>query len=269
MILSLSVFVSASENCADSDGGLNYYVKGNLSLNGNYVDSDWCSGSTLNEKYCISNSTSGTKSYICQWGCVDGACLDSDPWKNYIYQANYLSFDFSSFANTTQAGNNYQEYQAHYNSDSFKEEVSVLVFSSNQDANDFFDDFASNVDLVFEKGVGRFLDSNREATAWTSNNKVIFVVGSSSESIENLYLQKYPSTIQSDLQNSSKACVISNLGYRKAGYYCSEDGFVLQKEADASCENNFECSTNLCIDNQCINGNLWQKFLAWLRRLFG
>lgn len=59
-------------------------------------------------------------------------------------------------------------------------------------------------------------------------------------------------------------------GYRKAGDYCSDEySFVKQLEADQSCENNFQCSTNLCIDNQCISSGIWQKFLNWFKRLFG
>jgi len=45
--------------------------------------------------------------------------------------------------------------------------------------------------------------------------------------------------------------------------------FPEQKEAGLTCENNFECSTNLCIDNQCVSSNVWQKFVKWISRLFG
>lgn len=60
-------------------------------------------------------------------------------------------------------------------------------------------------------------------------------------------------------------------GYRKEGKFCSDSNnlFIEQKQADSSCENNFECSTNICIDNQCISSGLWQKFLNWFKRLFG
>ena len=61
-----------------------------------------------------------------------------------------------------------------------------------------------------------------------------------------------------------------NLGYRKAGQFCSENNqFVNQKYADETCDNNFECSSNLCIDGKCVSSGLWQKFLNWLQKLFG
>ncbi len=58
--------------------------------------------------------------------------------------------------------------------------------------------------------------------------------------------------------------------YRKGGEYCSiEQEFLPQLEAESSCENNFECSSNLCIDSECLSGSLWQKILRFFKRLFG
>ena len=60
------------------------------------------------------------------------------------------------------------------------------------------------------------------------------------------------------------------VGYRTEDKYCTIDSeLISQKEASLSCNNNFECSTNLCIDNQCVSSNVWQKFLRWISRLFG
>jgi hypothetical protein len=69
-------------------------------------------------------------------------------------------------------------------------------------------------------------------------------------------------------------CILGNkcapVGYRQEGKYCTLNSeFVSQLSADSSCENNFECSTNLCIDNKCVSSGLWQKFIRWLSRLFG
>ena len=60
------------------------------------------------------------------------------------------------------------------------------------------------------------------------------------------------------------------LGYRKSGEYCSESkAFISQLNADFTCENNFECSSNLCIDSQCISSGFWQKLMNWFKNLFG
>jgi len=57
---------------------------------------------------------------------------------------------------------------------------------------------------------------------------------------------------------------------RSKDKYCSLDGDMIdQKSSKASCENNFECSSNICIDDQCISKGIWRRFLNWFRRLFG
>lgn len=59
-------------------------------------------------------------------------------------------------------------------------------------------------------------------------------------------------------------------GYRKEGKFCSEnEDFMSQLEANSICENNFECKTNSCLDNQCTEPGFWQKIFKWLSRLFG
>lgn len=71
-----------------------------------------------------------------------------------------------------------------------------------------------------------------------------------------------------------QGCILDNkcypFGYRKDGNFCSDSGtFTIQLTSDKTCENNFECSTNLCVDNQCIDSGLWQRFLHWFTKLFG
>lgn len=58
-------------------------------------------------------------------------------------------------------------------------------------------------------------------------------------------------------------------GYRKDGKYCSDEGmFKEQLKEDAACENNFECSTNVCVDGKCISSNLIQKIMSFFKKLF-
>jgi len=59
-------------------------------------------------------------------------------------------------------------------------------------------------------------------------------------------------------------------GIRAGGLYCDISGDMkTQLKADEKCENNFECSTNLCIDGKCISSGLIQRILSWFRRMFG
>ncbi|MEK6891907.1 MAG: hypothetical protein AABX25_01855 [Nanoarchaeota archaeon] len=59
-------------------------------------------------------------------------------------------------------------------------------------------------------------------------------------------------------------------GHRQGEKYCSDEGvFVFQLEEDSICDNNFECSTNVCVDGKCVSSNVIQKIIDWLKRLFG
>ncbi|MEK6929033.1 MAG: hypothetical protein AABW65_03735 [Nanoarchaeota archaeon] len=58
-------------------------------------------------------------------------------------------------------------------------------------------------------------------------------------------------------------------GYRKEGKYCKEEGnFTVQLDAKEMCENNFECSTNLCISGECISPKLIEKIINWFKNIF-
>ena len=59
-------------------------------------------------------------------------------------------------------------------------------------------------------------------------------------------------------------------GYRKADKFCSDTGsFVEQLKSENSCDNNFECSSNLCIDSKCVSEGFLQKVMSWFKNLFG
>ncbi len=72
----------------------------------------------------------------------------------------------------------------------------------------------------------------------------------------------------------SSSCKLDNtcypLGYRKDNKFCSENlEFINQFGDDSTCENNFQCSSNVCIGRSCISLNLWQRFIGWFNNLFG
>lgn len=59
-------------------------------------------------------------------------------------------------------------------------------------------------------------------------------------------------------------------GYRKDGKFCSDSGsFAPQFENDLPCDNNFECSANVCVDGKCITSGMIQKIMAWFKGIFG
>ena len=69
-------------------------------------------------------------------------------------------------------------------------------------------------------------------------------------------------------------CLTDNIclpyGTRTSDEYCDIDKSLKeQKTADLACNNNYECSSNLCASGQCVDQNLFIKFLGWLKNLFG
>ncbi len=59
-------------------------------------------------------------------------------------------------------------------------------------------------------------------------------------------------------------------GYRKNGDFCSDTGsFAIQLNGDIVCENNFECSSNVCVDSMCVSEGVFKKMLDWFGKLFG
>lgn len=68
--------------------------------------------------------------------------------------------------------------------------------------------------------------------------------------------------------NYNNKCV--PIGVRIENKYCDLDKEIKdQKDKDEACNNNYECSTNVCVNNKCISQGLIQKMLNWLKKLFG
>lgn len=77
--------------------------------------------------------------------------------------------------------------------------------------------------------------------------------------------------VQSNLCNGcSSDNMCYPIGYRKNTLFCSDQSiFNPQLPEDSSCSNNFECSSNLCIDDSCVSSGLWQRFLSFFSRFIG
>jgi len=63
------------------------------------------------------------------------------------------------------------------------------------------------------------------------------------------------------------SCV--SIGYRHSEQYCDLSKAFVDQKASGACENNFECLSNVCADQQCIEQGFIRKLIAWLSRLFG
>src|SRR3989344_1275335 len=56
-------------------------------------------------------------------------------------------------------------------------------------------------------------------------------------------------------------------GYRKNEKFCSDEGnFKEQKVEEITCENNFECKTNVCVDEKCIGSSLIKQMINFFKK---
>jgi len=70
--------------------------------------------------------------------------------------------------------------------------------------------------------------------------------------------------------NNKDKNVCDSIGLRKNGKFCSADKLLENQTRDGDrCDNNFECSSNVCVSSQCISGSLIDKILNWFKKLFG
>ncbi|MBX4196920.1 hypothetical protein KW805_05020 [Candidatus Pacearchaeota archaeon] len=70
------------------------------------------------------------------------------------------------------------------------------------------------------------------------------------------------------------SCPLDNkcypFGYRKGSNYCADSGsFEAQVKGDSVCENNFQCSSNVCVSNKCVSEGFIEKVMNWFKKLFG
>lgn len=108
------------------------------------------------------------------------------------------------------------------------------------------------------------------ATTASSSNSVQ-IIPATFKRIDNIEIN---GNITLDIEICEDSCSLDGkcypFGYRKEGKYCSDEGkFVIENLAGASCENNFECSSNLCISNECVSQGLIQRVFDWLKKIFG
>jgi len=60
------------------------------------------------------------------------------------------------------------------------------------------------------------------------------------------------------------------MSVRSSGMYCGTELFMSsQKASDEKCDNNFECSSNVCVSGKCISSGLIRKIIEFFKNIFG
>jgi hypothetical protein len=58
-------------------------------------------------------------------------------------------------------------------------------------------------------------------------------------------------------------------GLRVEGLYCDiSDDMKTQLTGGETCDNNFECVSNVCVDGECISSGFLRRVISWFRRVF-
>lgn len=60
------------------------------------------------------------------------------------------------------------------------------------------------------------------------------------------------------------------VGVRKDARYCDTDRSMKdQKAGEVACDNNYECSSNVCVNNKCVSPSFIDMIISWFTSLFG
>ena len=59
------------------------------------------------------------------------------------------------------------------------------------------------------------------------------------------------------------------IGLRREGQYCDFDYEWTNHIEEGDCNNNFECTSNACLDGGCLPPGFWKKVFAWLDSIMG
>ena len=124
-------------------------------------------------------------------------------------------------------------------------------------------------------------DINSEQTNADSNNSAVTVTNSNSTSVINqqtiqaISAASIPTTIAEPTPIVCKdSCAYAGkcypFGYRKDNKFCSDTTFFSDELAEESaCQNNFECTTNVCVSGKCISASFIDQIIAWFKNIFG
>ena len=271
-----SVPNNTETNCNDSDGGANYYVKGTMKgilsdSDGTRFDewTDYCNDFGLLDEFSCGNGTSGGLAfgsqgwndlYSCPYGCSDGKCNPAPTNNTNITikpttkkECNILEMDEKICP--------YQDVD--YTIRRFVQCNITVIY------NNITENFNINPlsQVTLQNGI---IIRNSMTDCGTFLNLTIL----NTETYEKYNGSPIPVQTNNSNLTSCDGCKTDRcypFGYRKDGAYCSVETltFVSQKQIDESCDNNFECGSNVCINSQCISASLIQKILNWFKNLFG
>lgn len=284
-------------SCTDSDGGDDIYTQGYTSDNYGY-SSDYCDGDTLYESFCDIDNTRQTVQYECPYGCENGVCLTESPsitvispnggekftvgdtvrieWSSIgvdyvrIYILDPTIFGSGSFNyihdGSLSASTGYYDWTIVQRrlpgDDSLPRNYKISIHDLNDTT--LYNEHSDQSDDFFE------IKPATGTTTTTIYTTTTTSVGTSTTSTS--------TTTTSTTVPECDGCIYEDscvsVGFRADGTYCALGGdMVPQKTETEACENSFECTSNYCLDGQCLEEGFFQKLIDWfymiIASLFG
>ena len=272
----LAIVDHSTYSCTDTDGGLNYYVKGTVTSDTGGTVNDSCfSSNVLTEYFCgEDNNYTASEVHTCsEGGCVDGACASANKTS---CNADGRCVIYSPDSN-----------EVTYNSNN-----KISASSVSKDSVNFsVGGETKQIEILSSASVGKLTISLLKIELYGDSFKILFVttggyslscqiptceIGSptDTQSKDSNGCEIYMCSSSTDKTTCSSGCLSDgkcvDVGYRKSGTYCNESGqFTTQYNADKTCDNNFQCGSNLCISGKCVSQGLFDKILSWFKNIFG
>ena len=280
-------------SCTDSDAGQEFpnYLKTKgtcVDATGNYIDSsvetnfvkEYYCGPTMNpidQQSCLyveNNCILANMQYSFDGACTNRTCADSDN--------GYYPYNFGSVSWYDRSGSpKITDDKCVLDSNILMEAVCDLNGYANNGQTFECPNGCSNGNCinitnsnVTVRGVANSNVTQNNVVNVTQDNVANTSTIINETQGEDLEINWQTETSTSEEEKNCNGCFREgncyDFGYRKLGEYCSEfKEFAAQLEKENSCENNFECKSNICIDGKCVEGRFLFKIIEWLKRVFG
>ncbi len=275
--------------CEDSDGGIDYYEKGTafgsnsnpIYDNKDLTDNCYGPNNALTEFYCEDGQTTYDY-YACPNGCKDGACVkeeeesctDSDSGKNYYVKGSTRGYSNApaELVVWEDCCRRISDGKCVSESTQLKEtfcEDKWVVHESYNCPNGCKDGACLGEEPTIpipEEPTMPIPEDEEEP------EEPVTPFPEEEEEPATPIPEEEPIPACSGCITSENNCIPMGIRLKQEGkmYYCDIDSKLKeQKSEDDVCNNNFECSTNICINDKCISQGFIQKIMTWFKRIFG
>jgi len=291
------------KSCTDSDDGQDYFTKGTVTVkdgDSTETNEDSCHDRALREYYCT-GTASNYAQYLCPDDCKNGACVEADTCSNQVLDPGETDIDCGGNCppcSGMECQTNSDCVPPSICKDGECEETQENVVCTDTD----------NGKNYYEKGTVKSEDIGSGTDYCSSNNVLMefYCAGTSSSNTE-AYTCPYgcengvcKEEVKNDCSTNTdcdddnacttdicsgtpKTCSNSEsligcnhggnclpIGTRINKNYCDIDKEMKSQLTESSeCNNNYECSSNVCVNNKCISPSFIQKIIDWFTSLFG